>query len=339
VSRVISNRGYVGKESRSNVIRAVDELQFVPNAMARGLKTKRSGLIALLVPEIINSFYTTVARGIEDIANEHGFQVILGNTDEDTVKEKAYVELMVANHIDGIIIAPAGRSGKHLSTLLTRKVPTVVVDRRVEEFDADTVIGDSFEGSVLLTNHLLKLGHRQIAFLNGDIETSSARDREAGFLAALALAGVAPNPDWMSRGTWFIEDAEERTRRLWSEAPGFTAIFAANNFMAIGALRALRRLGVGVPNDLALVCFDDVEAAADIDPFLTVMSQPAYTMGTLSTQLLLERVNGKFAGPFREIVLTPSLLLRRSCGALNVSRKTEGGASAPRASAERMTVA
>ncbi|MEA2528516.1 MAG: LacI family transcriptional regulator [Thermomicrobiales bacterium] len=323
VSRVVSNRGYVSAETRAKVLKAVEELDFVPNAMARGLKTKQSRLIALLVPEIVNSFYTTIARGVEDVANEHGFQVILGNTDESTVKEKTYVELMVANHIDGIILAPAGRSGRHLKALQAREVPAIVVDRSVEGFKADFVRGDSVNGALQLTQHLLGLNHRQIVFINGHPETSSARDREVGFRAALTNAGIAVDERWISHGTWFIDDAEARTDRVLTEAPGFTAIFAANNFMAIGALRALRRHGRRVPEDMALVCFDDVEVAAEIDPFLTVMAQPAYTMGTLAAQLLLERINGRFTGPAREVVLTPRLLVRRSCGAMSGTGNAE----------------
>lgn len=325
VSRVVSGRGYVAADTRARVLKAIDDLQFVPNAMARGLKTKRSGMIALLVPEIVNSFYTTVARGVENVANKHGFQVILGNTDEDVTKEKAYIDLMVASHIDGVILAPSGRTGSHLEALATRKVPTVVFDRRLEGFQSDTVTGDSVTGAIDLTNHLIHLGHERIAFVNGDPETSPSRDRLQGFAEALAIAGLTPDDRWISHGTWFIEDAEARVEQLLSEAPGFTAIFAANNFMAIGALRALRRHGKAVPNDVALVCFDDIEAASEIDPFLTVMSQPAYTMGTLSAQLLLERINGTCTAPPRQISLGCQLLIRRSCGSELTPSTWRGG--------------
>jgi len=325
VSRVVSGRGYVAVDTRARVLKAIDDLQFVPNAMARGLKTKRSGMIALLVPEIVNSFYTTVARGVENVANKHGFQVILGNTDEDIAKEKAYIDLMVASHIEGVILAPSGRTATHLNALVTRKVPTVVFDRKVEGFQADTVMGDSVTGAVDLINHLVHLGHQRIAIVNGDPETSSSRDRLQGFRAALAIAGITPDERWISHGTWFIEDAEARVERLLSEAPGFTAIFAANNFMAIGALRALRRHGKEVPNDVALVCFDDIAAASEIDPFLTVMSQPAYTMGTLSAQLLLERISGARTGPPRQISLGSEFLIRRSCGAELTPSTWKGG--------------
>jgi LacI family transcriptional regulator len=315
VSRVISNRGYVSPKARWVVFRAIDELGYVPNAMARGLKTQRSGLVALLVPEIVNSFYTTLARGAEDAANAKGLHLIIGNTDEDPEKEKVYAELMVASRVEGVVVATAGRSPMPMRILSERKVPTVLVDRIVEGFDADIVRGDSYNGALALTHHLVKLGHTDIALINGHTATSVAVEREAGFREALRQAGIEPDEQRISAGTWFIEDAETRVTDLLSREVPITAIFGANNFMAIGALRALRRHGLRVPEDVALVSFDDVEIAAEIDPFLTVMAQPAYSMGTLAMGLLLERISGQYDGMTRELVLTPRLTVRRSCGA------------------------
>ena len=315
VSRVISGRGYVSPASREQVLAAADALDYVPNGLARGLKTQRSGLVALLVPEIVNSFYTTISRGVEDVANASGLQVILGNTDESVAKERAYVELMISTRVDGVIIAPAGRTAKPLKPLLASAVPTVLVDRSVAEFPADVVRGDSLAGAQTLTRHLLALGHRSIALINGHRDTSVARDREAGFRAALADAHVEIDERLISSGTWFIEDAEARTGVILDLDTPPTAILAANNFMAIGVLRSLRERGRRVPEDVALVCFDDIPDAAEVDPFLTVMAQPAYTMGTLAMQLLLERIGGTFRGSPREIVLSSQLLIRRSCGA------------------------
>src|SRR4051812_38757711 len=158
--------------------------------MARGLKTQRSGLVALLVPEIVNSFYTTISRGVEDVANANGLQVILGNTDESVAKERAYVELMISTRVDGVIIAPAGRKPTSLKPLLANSVPTVLVDRSVAGFPADVVRGDSMAGAQILTRHLLALGHRRIALINGHLDTLVARDREAGFRAAMADAHI-----------------------------------------------------------------------------------------------------------------------------------------------------
>lgn len=315
VSRVISNNGYASERAKAVVLKAVNELEYVPNVMARALKTRRSATLALLIPEIINSFYTTLARGAEDVANENGFHLILGNTDEKPEKEKAYVELMVASQVDGVLIASTGRSARPLKLLVERRVPVVLVDRVVDGFDADVVRGDNYNGAIILTKHLVDLGHREIALINGNANTSPAMDRLAGYREAMRCADIEVDPRNISFGTWFIEDAEARTQLLLDRAKSLTAIFGGNNFMAIGALRALRRRGIRVPEDIALVSFDDVEIAAEIDPFLTVMAQPAYSMGTLAMNLLLERIDGKFQGPPREVVLSPRLTTRRSCGA------------------------
>jgi LacI family transcriptional regulator len=315
VSRVLSNHGRVNVQTRTRVLQAVEDLHYIPNALARGLKTRRSGMIALIIPEIINSFYTTLARGVEDVTNEHGLHVVLGNTDEKLSKERAYIDLMLAHYVDGVIVAPASSSARHLRPLATRSIPVVLIDRTVMGYETDIVRGENFESAILLTRHLLELGHRQIAFINGDAATSSARDREQGFRMALTQAGTPVAEELISRGSWFIEDGERRTTELLDKSPGFSAIFAANNFMAIGALRALRGAGIRVPEQIAIVCFDDVEAAAEIEPFLTVMAQPAYSMGTLAAKLLVERIEEKFTGPAREVVLSPRLLVRRSCGA------------------------
>jgi LacI family transcriptional regulator len=337
VSRVISGRGYVSPASREQVLAAADALGYMPNGMARGLKTQRSGLIALLVPEIVNSFYTTISRGVEDVANVSGLHVILGNTDESVAKERAYVELMISTRVDGVIIAPAGRTATSLEPLLANSVPTVLVDRSVSGFPADVVRADSITGAQTLTRHLLALGHRRIALINGHRDTSVARDREAGFRTALAEAQVEIDERLISSGTWFIDDAEARTGAILDEDTPPTAILAANNFMAIGALRSLRERGRRIPQDVALACFDDIPDAAEVDPFLTALAQPAYTMGTLATRLLLERISGTFRDSPREIVLSSHLLIRRSCGAqlgesvvgLNVDLGPDGDGRSP----------
>jgi LacI family transcriptional regulator len=199
--------------------------------------------------------------------------------------------------------------------LLANSVPTVLVDRSVPGFPADVVCGDSITGAQTLTRHLLALGHRRIALINGHRDTSVARDREAGFRTALVEAQVEIDERLISSGTWFIDDAEARTGAILDEDTPPTAILAGNNFMAIGALRSMRRRGRRVPQDVALACFDDIPDAAEVDPFLTALAQPAYTMGTLAMQLLLERISGTFRDSPREIALSSHLLIRRSCGA------------------------
>lgn len=328
VSRALSGRGYVSERSKARVLAAVASLGYVPNGLARSLKTQRSGLVALLVPEIMNSFYTTLSRGVEDVANAHGLQVILGNTDESLVKERAYVDLMTSTRVQGVILAPAGDSRETLAVLATQSVPTVLVDRTVPGYSGDLVRGDSIAGAHDLTRHLLTLGHRRIALINGHPDTSVAQERATGFRMALAEAQIPADERCISFGTWFADDAAARTGTLLDGPEPPTAILAANTLMAIGALRALRQRGLHVPEHVALACFDDIEDAAEIEPFLTALAQPAYTMGEVAMRFLLDRISGDFAGEGREVVLPPSLLVRRSCGSATRASTTHTGQSA-----------
>ena len=218
------------------------------------------------------------------------------------------------DRVEGVLIASASRSEKPLKLLTDRNVPAVLVDRVVDGFDVDIVRGDSYNGAMILTNHLIDRGHRHIALINGNLNTSPAMDRLAGYYEAMRRADIQVDPRLISSGTWFIEDADAPTERLIDQDTSITAIFGTNSFMSIGALRVLRRRKIRVPEDIALVSFDEVELAADIDPFLTVIAQPAYSMGTLAMKFLFERIGRKFQGPPREIVLTPRLTVRRSCG-------------------------
>jgi LacI family transcriptional regulator len=323
-SRALSGRGYVSERSKARVLAAVASLGYVPNGLARSLKTQRSGLVALLVPEIMNSFYTTLSRGVEDVANAHGLQVILGNTDESLAKERAYVDLMTSTRVEGVILAPAGDSRETLGVLATQSVPTVLVDRTVPGYSGDLVRGDSIAGAHDLTRHLLILGHRHIALINGHPDTSAAQERATGFRMALTEAHILVVERSISFGTWFVDDAAVRTGEILDGPAPPTAILAANTFMAIGALRALRQRGLHVPEQVALACFDDIEDAAEIEPFLTALAQPAYTMGEVAMRFLLGRISGEYDGAGREVVLPPALLVRRSCGSF-VSPTTPQG--------------
>lgn len=324
VSRALSGRGYVSARSKGRVLEAVAALEYVPNGLARSLKTQRSGLVALLVPEIINSFYTTLSRGVEDVANAHGLQVILGNTDESLAKERAYVDLMTSTRVQGVILAPAGDSRETLAVLATQSVPTVLVDRTVPGYRGDLVRGDSIAGAHDLTRHLLTLGHRRIALINGHPDTSVAQERAAGFRMALAEAQIPVDERCISFGTWFADDAAARTGELLDGPEPPTAILAANTLMAIGALRALRQRGLHVPEHVALACFDDIEDAAEIEPFLTALAQPAYIMGEVAMRFLLDRISGEHDGEARQVVLPSALLIRRSCGSSARSSDNHG---------------
>jgi LacI family transcriptional regulator len=314
VSRVINNSQGVNRLTRERVQRAVEGLHYVPNTLAKSLRSKKTHTMALVVSDITNPFWTTIARGVEDTAAKNGFHVILCNTDENPEKEANYINILLQRRVDGIIIAPTTNDKRRLSALTRQKVPCVLIDRQVNGFKADVVRSNNLEGARQLTRHLLTLGHRRIAMLSGPTWVSTAEERVRGYCQALQEQGVPDEEHLITRSDYKQEGGYLSVKELLTTVPRPTAIIAANNFMAIGALQALRDAGLRVPEDIALVCFDDIPQASLIYPFLTVSNQCAYEMGTTSAQLLMERLKDKKNRRRREIELETTLIIRKSCG-------------------------
>lgn len=314
VSRVVNNSGYVSQAARERVEAAIADLNYVPNTLARSLRFKKTRVLALIVTDITNPFWTTVARGVEDVANANGFNLILCNTDEDEAKQNDYLQVLLQKRVDGFVFVPARSAAESVRLIQAQKVPVVVLDREVPGVDVDIVRSDSEGGAFLLTRHLLSLGHRCIAALSGPENISTAAQRVAGYRRALREAGLRPAAELVYHGSYDPEGGYATAHAALTLTPRPTAFFAANNFIAVGALRAAQEAGLRVPEDVALVCFDDVPAWLSIDPFLTVASQPAYQMGQQATELLLERLSTHGPTQPRDIVLPVQLFIRRSSG-------------------------
>jgi LacI family transcriptional regulator len=227
------------------------------------------------------------------------------------------IEEMIAHRVEGIAIAPVSdHSRPHLERLRNFGIDFVLVDRAVRGIDPDVVIGDNADGARRLVEHLLDLGHRRIGFIVESDDVSTARDRHRGYRNALQAAGLEVDDSLVARATPDPQGGARGMQRLLELEEPPTAVFAVNNLVALGAIGAVRTAGLDVPDDVALVCFDDIEHASRLYPFLTVMAQPAETLGTIGTQLLLDRIEGRAAGPPRVVVLPAQFLVRRSCGAL-----------------------
>ena len=314
VSRVLNNAPNVNHATRHRVERAIQELGYVPNVVARSLRSKRTQSLALILPDITNPFWTTVARGVEDAAQNSGYSVFLCNTDENCAKQLRYLDLVASRRVDGVIIAPCDSDAANVSILRDREIATVIVDRRVEGWEVDSVRGDSYGGAQALVRHLISLGHRRIAMISGPGRTSTAEDRVAGYLTALMEASVAPDPRLIKQGEFRAAAGERLTHELLAEGLNPTAVFAANNAIALGVIRAVGQRGLRIPHNIALVCFDDFDEASHLLPFLTVAVQPAYDMGVNAAQLLLGRIETGQALEPRHVVLPTRLIIRHSCG-------------------------
>ena len=317
VSRVINGGNRVRPETRQRVERAIADLGYVPSRLARGLIRQKTGTLALIVPDVANPFFTLIVRGAEDAARRAGYRMILCDTRSDLTIEGEVIEEMIAHRVEGIAIAPVSdRSKGHLQRLAKFGIQFVLIDRTVPDVDCDVVIGDSAGGARRLVDHLIALGHRRIGFIVESDDVSTARDRHRGYEEALGAAGVAPDPDLLVRATVDPEGGFDGIRRLLELEEPPTAVFTVNNLVALGAIEGVRASGLEVPDDVALVCFDDIEHASRLYPFLTVMAQPAETLGTLGTQLLLERIEARAPDRSRVVVLPAQFIVRRSCGAV-----------------------
>ena len=314
VSRCINNSGYCSLETRARVEAAILELGFVPNRLASGLRSKRTNTLALVLTDITNPYFTTIARGVEDMASEAGYMVIFCNTDESVSKEQMYVHMLLEKRVDGIMLVPAQSTLDSVDLIQKHNTPLVVLDRRVPDVKTDVVRCDSERGAYELTRLLLSLGHREIAILNGPKGVSTADDRLSGYRRALAEAGIAGFAGLEFFGSFNQESGYEMTHKALAGTPGLTALFATNNIIAFGALRALQEIGLHVPGDIAMVGFDDLPPALVTFPFLTVAAQPAYEMGKKAIEILLKKLGGGASDQYQEIVLPAEIVIRQSSG-------------------------
>lgn len=313
VSRVLNQSGYVKEETKQRILQAMEEVNYIPNGLARSLVKQKSMTLALIVPDITNPFFTTVARGTEDMARKSGYRVILCNSDEDLKKEQEYVEMCLSIRVDGIIIAAAGdRSAASLEKIKKHNIPFVCIDREVAGVDADFIVGDNAAAARTLTQHLIDLGHRRIAMISGPFSVSTSRERIQGYQEALASNNIPFLPEYLIE-TSYNQRADLQfvdVMRAWQTPP--TAIFAANNFVGAQVFRGLRNMNLRVPEDVAIVTFDEMEALFITEPFLTSALQPAYNFGSLAIQLLMERMDGAAIKQPRRIVLAADIAIRRS---------------------------
>ncbi|MGM0881291.1 MAG: LacI family DNA-binding transcriptional regulator [Bacillota bacterium] len=315
VSRVINNTGKISEQTRAKVKRVMEELNYVPNQTARSLVLQQTKLLFLLITDIMNPFYTTLARGAEDAAKKSGYRLLFGNSDESLDKESDYVTTILTTRVDGVLVAPAGDpSLPHMETLRKHKVPFVLLDREVPGIECDIVLGDSKEGARMLVGHLVSQGHRRIAMVNGSPSISSARLRLQGYQDGLKLNDLLFDERYLYETSFGpMNDLTEMEQWIEQMDPLPTAIVAGNNVLAVEVMRLLRGRGINVPDDMSIVCFDDLGPYSEIEPFLTVAAQQAYQFGYMGMQMLIERIQERqTALPWKKIVLPADLIIRRS---------------------------
>lgn len=313
VSRVINNSGYISEATRERVQAAVKELGYVPNTLARGLRSKQTRTLALVVTDITNPYFTLMARGVEDVAGDANYTVVYCNTDESETKEEKYANILAQRQVDGVLLVPACGNVKTIKFLLSNDINVVALDRRVSEVEIDSIRSDSEDGAYRLVKLLTGLGHKRIAIITGSKDVSTSVDRVAGYRRALTEAGLIEN-ELVFYGEFNQQSGYEFTQQAMLPSSRPTALFGVNNFITIGIIKALHDLKMDVPSDVSVVGFDDLPEAMLLSPFLTVAAQPAYEMGRMAAELLLKRISGELSDGYQKLVLPTEIIERGSTG-------------------------
>jgi LacI family transcriptional regulator len=316
VSRVLNKNPRVKSELRKRVERAIVELDYSPSRVARMMRVHKSQVIGLIISDIVNPFFTALVRAVEDVAHENGFTLLLGNSDENSAKEQMYFEVLAEERVAGIIIVPS--CSDDCSYLRHCHVPLVAVDRKIEGMDIDTVVLDNVLGAYLATNHLLELGHRRIGLIGAPAYVSVGLERRQGYEKALLKHGLAIDESLIRLGDFKERGGYQATRELLLLDQRPTALFAANNLMTLGALRALQEAHVAVPQDMSVVGFDDFHWGSLMQPSLTSVRQPTYQIGQVAAQLLMRRLQDGPAPAPELVVLSPELMIRNSSAPFRV---------------------
>lgn len=311
VSRAFNGKSTVDPALAERVFRAARELDYRPNSLARNLRRQETTVLALIVSDVENPFFTAVARGVEDCALTAGYSVVLCNSDENTDKERRYIDVALQERMAGVVLSPTDPD-VGLRSLRERGTPVVTVDRTLPGEDVDQVSVDSRTAACEATAHLIDEGYRRIGCLTGPSGVTTARDRLEGHRDALRAAGRDDGPalEWQA-GDYRRAGALEQARRFLDGADPPDAVLVANSAMAIGVLEAMRERGLRPGRDVGVVAFDDAPWARALDPALSVVVQPARRIGSEAARLLLDRIT-RPQRPSERIVLEATLTIRGS---------------------------
>jgi LacI family transcriptional regulator, galactose operon repressor len=311
VSRVINDKGDVSPDTRQRVWEVIERLGYRPSGIARGLATRRTGTLGLVVPDVANPFFAGVARGVEHGAYAEGYNVFLCNTEEDPQRELAVLRSLEEKRVDGLLLCSSRLDDAELQAVVTRHAAVVLVNRRLAGDGVHSVLIDDESGGRLATQHLLQAGRHAVGFLAGPTVSHSGRERAAGYRAALDLMRIPSDPGWLRNCFPTVEGGHEAAHELLAAHPELTALFCYNDLVAVGALQACAELSRQVPGDVAVVGYDDIPLAALVTPPLTTCHVPRFELGAQAVRLLLNQIEG-CPDNCDEIVLRPELVVRAS---------------------------
>jgi DNA-binding LacI/PurR family transcriptional regulator len=316
VSRALSGDARVAEALRRRVVEAARALNYRPNRAARSLRARRSLTVGVVIPDIQNFFFTGIVRGIEHVLERDGFTFLLGNSDGRADRERVHLETLRSEGAAGVITVPSQDEPDLYRDLQAAGLPIVTLDRAAPGVRVDHVTVTNQEGVREAVRHLIDLGHRRIGYIGGPAGLNVARERLAGYEQALQSAGLPLDPALVRAGDFRQAGGLAAAQTLLDLSPPPTALFVANNLMTLGAYQALHERRLRIPEQVAVVGFDDMPWAMALGPPLTAVAQPTFELGVAAAQLLLARLRDP-QRPFRRVVLETRLMIRGSCGAEN----------------------
>jgi len=312
VSYVVNKSRWVSPELTERVLQAIEKLGYSPNAIARSLRQKRTKMIGLIVPDSSNPFFAEIAKGVEDAGFAAGYSVILCNSNASIDRELIYLDLLRSKRVEGIIFIATSTHVEPIKPIVKSGVPVVTFYRDVPDLDMDTFRIDNFQAGYIGTRHLIELGHRQIACIQPASPETPSGKRVEGYLHAMQEAGLPCQEALMPRGDNRVSGGKEAACQMADSGLPFSAIFSANDAMAIGAIRALRELGYRIPQEVSIVGVDDILLASYTEPPLTTVAQPKYEAGCQAMEFLVERIEGGHTQGPRNVLLDTTLVVRNS---------------------------
>ena len=314
VSRVINNSGSVGAETRIKILQIIKELKYKPNRVAKRLRNKNASgnLLGVLIPDIQNPFYVEVLRGIEDVTYENKYALIMCNFSQDEKKEKLYLDILQSESIDGLIAAPVNEHDQKVINLVKSGLPIVCFDRGLSGVDVDVVLVENRNGAFSAVDYLAKSGYKRIAYISGLPQLPSSQQRELGYTDALIANGLTIDRLFIRYGDSRHESGVRLCEELLSLPVPPDAIFTGNNLITLGALETIHRKGLKIPEEVAIIGFDDMYWSISLNPPLTAVRQPAYEIGKRAAEQLILRINDP-TRPTVNLTLKTELMIRNSC--------------------------
>lgn len=312
VSRVINNKPDVSKNTKNRVLKIIDKTGYKPNKVARGLVLSKTYTIGLVIPDISNPFFPEVSRGVENKAKSLGYSVILCDTDNDIKEEKRAIELLLSQKVDGIILSFSIDNRETLLELEKKNIPIIQIDREIIDSKFSSVTINNIKSAYKATEHLIKNGHKKLGHLNGNLATKTGQDRLKGFKEAIRKYKIELNENWIMNGNYSRSSGYELTKKLLKKKKRPTAIFAANDYMAIGAYEAVFETDFNIPNDISIIGHDNIEISSVVKPGLTTMDQPKYDLGQKAAEILIKKIENENDFGKENIVLETNLILRNS---------------------------